>query len=110
MLRRKCQRPGICHLNDTKPTESRLADFSDRFPFRLKPIFEVVSNHSAPGAMNLVSAMQDFFNVQAFVDYIFIEDFVFHFNSHCDFAYRMHIEVASHQHSLPQHFPRQVFL
>ncbi len=110
MLRRKCQRPGICHLNDTKPTESRLADFSDRFPFRLQPIFEVVSNQSAPGAMDLVSAIQDFCNVQTFADCILAEDSVFQFNSLCDFAVQMHDEVASLRLSLPQRFPHGVFL
>jgi hypothetical protein len=72
---------------------NRLADFTHPFPFRLLPIFEVVTNQPAPGAMDLVSAVQDFFYTEAFADCIFAEDFVFKFNSICDFAMQMYDDV-----------------
>ena len=60
---------------------NRPADFSDSFPFRLQPIFEVVTNEPAPGAMDLMSTVQDFFYAQTFPDCIFAEGSVFQFVS-----------------------------
>jgi len=89
---------------------SWLADFFDRFPFRLQPIFEVVSNQSATVAMDLVSAVQDFLNVQAFADCIFADDSVFQFNSLCDFGMQTHDEVTSLRRAPPRRFLHTVFL
>jgi hypothetical protein len=74
--------------------------FLDKFVFRFEPIFEVITNQSAVGAVDLVSAMQDFFNVQAFVDFILAEDSVFQLNSLSDFAMQMHVEVDSFRRGL----------
>src|ERR1700691_4046208 len=45
--------------------------------------------------MDLVSAMQYFFDAHLFADRIFIGDPVFHFHSLCDFAMQMHDELSS---------------
>jgi hypothetical protein len=74
--------------------------FLEQFVFRFEPIFEVITNQSAVGAVDLVSAMQDFFNVQAFVDFILAEDSVFQLNSLIDFAMQMHVEVDSFRRGL----------
>src|SRR6202166_93087 len=41
-----------------------------QFPFRLQPIFEVVTKHSATGAVDLVRAIQNFFDLPSLADYI----------------------------------------
>jgi hypothetical protein len=58
----------------------------DQFPFRLQPIFEVVTEQSALGAVDLVRAIQNLFDLQRLPDRVSAKDHVLQFNFVCGFA------------------------
>src|SRR5580700_10885439 len=47
----------------------------DQFPFRLQPIFEVITKKSAVGAVDLVRAIQNLFDLQRPADCISVKDY-----------------------------------
>jgi hypothetical protein len=58
----------------------------DQFSFRLQPIFEVITNQSAVGTVNLVRAIHNFFDPQRLADRISVKYRFLQFKLSCDFA------------------------
>ena len=58
----------------------------DQFPFRLQPIFEVIAEQSAVGAVDLVRAIQNLFDLQRFADCASAKHHVLQFNLFCNFV------------------------
>ncbi|HET6143795.1 MAG TPA: hypothetical protein VFE02_09805 [Candidatus Acidoferrales bacterium] len=58
----------------------------DPFVFRLQPILEVITNQSAMGAVDLVCAIQNLFDLRCFANSIYAGDHFLRFNLPRDFG------------------------
>jgi hypothetical protein len=58
----------------------------EQFPFRLQPIFEVIAEQPAVGAVDFVRAVQNVFDMQSFANCVPAKDRPLQFNAFREFV------------------------